>query len=472
MTATDRVGQGDRFGLARAVADAVLYEGYVLYPYRASARKNQMRWQFGVLAPPAYARAEGSERSTMRTEVVVDPGSDAVLSVRIRCLQVQHRCVEAVRPDGTFVSVDGLAVDGVRWVPWDEAVEHEIDLEPVPLLPLGDGLASVVVELPAGDEIELLHANGGALVGRAVRRRERVNGLVRIGAQWADGDGALLKLSIDVENTTDWNDPGADRDAAMGRSLLAVHTLLAVDDGAFVSLLDPPAYAAAAVAGCLNDGTFPVLAGERLDDGAASGVVLSSPIILYDHPAVAPESQGDFCDATEIDEILALRVVTLTDEEKAEARGTDPRSAAIIDRCDDMAPEAWERLHGTVRALGATTEPVETVPWWDPGAEGEVDAGVDPSTDTVWIGGVEVGKGTSVRLRPSRRADAHDLFLAGLTATVAGIFHDVDGADHVAVTLDDDPASEMFEWQRRYLYFHPDEIEVLQDTDSGLGAGR
>ena len=481
MTITDRAEQRDRFSVARAVADAVLYEGYVLYPYRASARKNQMRWQFGVLTPLSYALAEGSEHSAMRTEAIVDPGPDAVLTVRIRCLQVQHRAIEALGPEGAFVPVDGLAVDGVRWVAWDEAVDHEVDLEPVHLLPLGDRLAEVAVELPAGDEIELLHSAAGTLVGRAVRRRERVDGRVRVGSQWADGLGALLKVTVEVENTTAWPEPAErdaaeppDRDAAMSRSLVAVHTLLAVDDGVFVSLLDPPAYAATAVEGCLNEGTFPVLVGPGIGGTAigttaigttanAGDLVLSSPIILYDHPAVAPESEGDFCDATEIDEILALRVLTLTDDEKAEARGTDRRSAAIIDRCDEMTPEAWERLHGTVRALRpAPDEEPEPLPWWDPGVDGDV----DPATATVWIGGVEVGKGTPVRLRPSRRADAHDLFLAGLDATVAGIFHDVDGADHVAVTLDDDPASEMFEWQRRYLYFHPDEIEVLSRHDS------
>jgi len=194
-----------------------------------------------------------------------------------------------------------------------------------------------------------------------------------------------------------------------------------------------------------------------------SPLVLSAPIILYDDPAVAPESAGDFCDATEIDEILALRVLTLTDEEKAEARGTDARSAAIIDRCDDMAPEAWARLHGTVRSLEArrrTADASEPLAWWDPG----VDDQVDPSTDTSMVGEVEVGKGTHVRLRTSRRADAHDLFLAGQNATVAAVFHDVDGNVHFAVTLDDDPASELFEWQRRYLYFHPEEIEVLTDA--------
>jgi hypothetical protein len=242
-------------------------------------------------------------------------------------------------------------------------------------------------------------------------------------------------------------------------SLVAVHTMLAVDGGRFVSLLDPPEGAATAVADCRNDGAFPILVGD--DD-----VVLSSPIILYDHPEVAPESPGDLYDATEIDEILALRVLTLTDEEKAEARGTDPRAAAIIDRCDDMPPEIWERLHGAVRALdlvpasapAATEADVpEAVPWWDP----EVDASVDPFADSVWVAGHEICKGSPVRLRPSHRSDAQDLFLAGMDATVAGVFKDVDGTEQVAVSIDADPATEELAWQGRYLFFHPDEVEPL-----------
>ena len=232
--------------------------------------------------------------------------------------------------------------------------------------------------------------------------------------------------------------------------------MLAVNDGAFVSLLDPPRDATDAVAGCANEGTFPVL--------IASDVMLSSPIILYDHPVVAPESPGDLYDATEIDEILALRVLTLTDDEKAEARATDPRAAAIVERCDTMPPEVWQRLHGAVRTLepaGPAPEAVATTPWWDPGA----DSSVDPGTDSLTISGVEVARGSAVRLRPSRRADAHDLFLAGLTATVAGVFRDVDGNVHVAVTVDDDPATDALAWQGRYLYFHPDEVEPLGDRE-------
>ena len=444
----------DRFAAARAVADAVLYEGYVLYPYRASARKNQIRWQFGVLVPPAQVEHDPCERSSCRTECVVDPGDAPRLHVRVRCLQVQSRSLDRQSRAGQWIGpVDELVVGDAKWVPWDEAVEHEIDLPPISLLPLGEPTA-VPFLLPEGSDVEEL-ADPTGVVGRAVRERERVSGLVRITSEWAPGPGALLSLRVTVENSTDWSEKGASRDDVVRRSLVAVHTLLAIEDGGFLSLLDPPEDATVSVAACNNEGTWPVLIDE------ADTVILSSPIILYDHPAVAPESPGDLFDATEIDEILALRVLTLTDDEKAEARGTDARAAAIVDRVDDLPPEVWERLHGAVRSIGPVDEPAAgSVPWWDPGS----DSMFDPSADTILIGGVEVGAGTRVRLRPSRRADAHDLFLAGLTAVVAGVFNDVDGGVHIAVTLDDDPASAELAWQGRYLYFQADELELLPDV--------
>ncbi len=249
--------------------------------------------------------------------------------------------------------------------------------------------------------------------------------------------------------------PTASRDEVMRRSLVAVHTLLAIDDGSFVSSLDPPPPAAAAVAGCHNDGTFPVLVGDGGD------VMLSSPIILYDQPEIAPESLGDLYDATEIDEILALRVLTLTDDEKSEARGTDARAAAIVDRCDDMPPEVWARLHGAIRSITPVVEEPEPIlPWWDPDA----DRAVDPWSECTEVAGVELCAGSKVVLRPGhRRADAHDMFLAGMNATVTGVFRDAEGEVHLAVTVDDDPANEELAWQGRYLFFHPDEVEPQKE---------
>ncbi len=421
-----------------------------------------------MLAPQPYALATGAERSTCRTECIVDAGDAAELSVRVRYLQVQQRTVEMTMPAIGFAEVGELDVDDTRVVPWDEALEHEIDLPPFRLLPAAAPPRTIHIHVAGGDSCEELRSPSGELVGRIRRRVRELAAAVRVTVDWADGLEPLLKVTVDVSNETDWIDTEASRDTVVRRSLVAVHTLLAIDDGTFVSLLDPPAAAVEAARGCHNDGTYPVLIGDDT-------VVLSSPIILYDHPEVAPESDGPLYDATEIDEILALRVLTLTDDEKAEARATDPRAAAIVDRIDEMRPEVWERLHGTMRELHTTdatiggVEPPEQspLPWWEPA----VDAAVDPWTDTVVVAGVEVCTGTSVRLRPSRRADAHDMFFDGMIATVAGVFHDVDGELHVAVTVDDDPATEALLAHGRYLFFHPDEVEPLRDPAAADATG-
>ena len=112
-------------------------------------------------------------------------------------------------------------------------------------------------------------------------------------------------------------------------------------------MTDPPEWAAAEVAACENIGTWPVLAGPA----ECRDLMLSSPVILYDHPEVAPESAGDLFDATEIDEILTLRTLALTDAERQEARATDPRAADLIDRLDGLPPEMLERMHGAIRYL-------------------------------------------------------------------------------------------------------------------------
>jgi hypothetical protein len=458
--------EADRFATARAVADAVLYEGYVLYPYRASSRKNQARFQWGVLTPEGFSRAEGSERWSTRTECLIDPGPDPVLTVRLRCLQVQHRGCERAVAD-SFEPVSSLEVDGVVHAEWDEAIDRIVDVGPLALSTLVESSHQETFALPDGSETELVKDSAGHLAGRFVRHREQLAGLVRVSAQRPDDALPFTKVTVSVENATPWSGSSLHRDDVMAQSLIAVHTMLAVDDGRFVSLLDPPDEAAPAARSCRSEGSYPVLIG-------ADDVVLSSPIILYDHPEVAAQSPGDLYDSLEIDEILALRVMTLTEEEKSEARGTDRRAAAIIDRCDDLSAETLSTLHGQMRPVDAPMEMDPEVPtwsepdvtsggvsWWDP----EVDASFDPWTETVWVGGVAVTKGAAVRLRPSHRADAHDIFLVGLTATVAGVFTDVDGDQHVAVTVDDDPATEELAWQGRYLFFHPDEVEPLVEQE-------
>jgi hypothetical protein len=445
---------------ARTVADAVLYEGYLLYPYRSSSRKNQVRWQFGVLGPPGAAAAGIGEEPDMAVQCLVRGGPDAAIQVYLRFLQLQVRIVERIVDGGGFSPVAELRVDAATYLPWDEAVEREVALGPFALDDLRSTL-QVPVDVPGGDDVEELPDAAGNIVGRTVRRRTPLSALLRLSAV---PDGQVHRLEVRVENTA--ADPHGHREAATRTSLLGSHLLLVAQDSAvFVSLLDPPDDARDAASRCTQHRCWPVLTG---DDGATD-IVLASPIILYDYPAVAPESAGALFDSTEIDEILTLRVLTLTDEEKAAARATDAHAAAIIDRCEAMTPDELQRLHGVLRdphesvrpAVDDATFETGDAPWWDPG----VDASVQPEVDSVVVAGQHVQKGSIVRVHPSRRADAQDLFYAGQVAQVAAVHRDVDGGTHVAVTLVDDPAADLHDWYGRYLYFAPDELEPLDISD-------
>ncbi|WP_232247390.1 hypothetical protein [Kitasatospora azatica] len=460
-----------RFSAARQLADAVLFEGYVLYPYRASAAKNRMRWQFGVLVPPAWGTDQG-EQSFQRTECLMEPRRGATLFLELRFLHAQRRTVQRLRADGSFEAVAELELAERVLTPWDEGVEERVQLA-VPVAELGEEIRSVPFASPAREEIEPVHDESDRPVGRLVRRREELRGAVRISATELPGPYSVRKLTAVVENTSDWSpEPAADREAALPRSLVSAHLLLALDHGSFLSPTDPPEWAKAATAGCENLHTWPVLAGEP----GSTDLLLSSPIILEDHAAIAPESPGVLYDALEIDEILALRTAALTDQEKREARGTDARAAAVIDLADSMPPEVLERLHGVVRSLREITEPAVAAstaadpleqllspgaPWWDPAS----DRSVDPDRDQVLVDGRPIGAGSRVVLRPGRRrTDAQDIFLHGRSAQVEAVLHDVDGGVHLAVTVDGDPGADIRREQGRFLYFQPDELAPLEDA--------
>ena len=337
------------------MADAVLYEGYLLYPYRRSSSKNRVRWQFGVLAPRAWVEQTGVVSTSVagsadawhqQTECLLQGPDSATIDVRLRFLHLQHRSVEERSADGTFVQRDALDIGGQRYLTFDEAVPREFDIVVQVGELRGDG-HTTTIEVPGGEDVELLGDSG-----RLVRRRWPLSATMQISTVPVEVPLPLHRLRLITENTADSIATEASRADALKRSLVATHSLLGVRGGSFLSLLDPPSWAAAAAKQCRNVHTFPVLAGAP----GSQHLMLSSPILMdYDYPRVSPESQGDLFDATEIDEILSLRALTLTDEEKREARATDPRAAAIIDRVEEFPREVFERLHGAVRSLRPIT---------------------------------------------------------------------------------------------------------------------
>lgn len=433
---------------ARAVADAVLYEGYLLYPYRATSSKNQARWQFGVLGPPGAEPSGLGEDPSISAQLLVHHGTG--LRFVVRFLHLQHRRAERTVDTGGYEHVDTLTTPTGSWLTWDEAIATELSYGPWYFT---DEQCSFPVSAPSTVDIEELAG------GRLVRERHGVHGLLEVAPEAVAAEETLHRVTVTVRNT---GAAAADRRDAIARSMIGTHVLVEAVSGGFVSLLEPPDNALSAARGCEHHRCFPVLAGPAGCDELA----LISPIILYDHPEIAEASRGDLFDATEIDEILTLRVMTMTDDEKAQARATDPRAARIIDQCDGMSVEAMMDLHGVLRdphadpdagRVGLIPAIPEGVDWWDPLA----DNAVAPDVDGVLINGVRVARGSRVRLRPRRRADAQDMFVAGKAARVTSVHEDVEGGKHVGVVVEDHPDAALPESYGRYLYFSPDEIEPL-----------
>jgi hypothetical protein len=446
----------------RRIADAVLYEGYLLYPYRASAVKNRLRWQFGVVMPPGYAAADPSERSYTQAECLVEGGEAATITVALRFLQVVQRSVQRWTGD-RYTPVEVLQVDGAPLTAWQEGVEREI-LVAVPALPHEHPF-----RIDAAVRTEPVRDGRGRLIGRVVRRHATLCGAVTVASRPEPGPWRARRLRVRVENRTPLPHAG-DRAQALPAALVACHTVIGLAGAAFVSMMDPPEWAAGAVAGCVNEGTWPVLAGPP----GRRETMLCAPIILYDHPEIAPESPGDLFDATEIDELLTLRTLTLSAAEKRAARATDPRAAALIDRTEALGAAQLRRLHGAARgprrpepAASSPAPPAERpAPPPGPGAPGApTGAPADPgAAATVVVAGRAVRAGSRVRLRPgSRRSDAQDMFLTGRVAVVEAVLRDVDDHPYLAVTLVDDPAAEVCRSHGRFRYFAPDEVEPAVD---------
>jgi hypothetical protein len=283
----------------RKIADAVLYEGYILWPYRRSALKNTRRFTFGGVTPG----------EPMRTEVLLEAGPDHTLEVTVRFLQTVRR-----QPCRDGEPVDELTVDGERHLAFEEATEREVSIE---------GPGRVPIAIPAGRVEERLSEDASV-----VRSWCAIDGEAAVDVQPLRP--GLFRVCVDISNAT----PG---EAA---TLCSTHTILRVAGGGFVSALAPIAAEA-----CRNEGTWPVLVGEP----GERHTMLSSRIILEEYPRVAPESPGDLFDGGEIDQLLTLNILSLTDEEKAEMRASDPRAREILERTEALSEEELIRLHGAIR---------------------------------------------------------------------------------------------------------------------------
>ncbi|HEY3763850.1 MAG TPA: hypothetical protein VGL44_01720 [Gaiellales bacterium] len=272
-----------------SLLDALLYEGYALYPYTDVSAKNATPTPFGIVYPPDYARHTQSAHDRLRLQGIAEAPAGARVQAEVRLLlpapEGGHRA-EATRLQTLSGSIDGLAVAG---------------------------------------RFETFDLNG--TLGRMRLSAERLH-------------PGIWRVSVCVHNATPVDGAALDRPSALRRSLLSTHPILRIDGGRFVSPLERDGLLGAAVAGCESVNTYPVLATDEDD------VLVGATIALPDHPRLAPESRGNLFDGTEIEEALVLHVMALSDGEREQVAAGDPAIRAMIERTAAATPEDLLRLHG------------------------------------------------------------------------------------------------------------------------------
>ena len=354
-----RAGRDMNSKLVEEIANAVLYEGYMLYPYRPSSVKNRQRWNFGVVYPRNYSELQkGSDPWNTQTECLVSGSADTTINVKVRFLQGIARTVgeletprrELYENDDPKIPSSPAALEQ-QPQSWQEGAERDVLVESVSLGRLAAEPLSQPFTLAPCRTTEPVRDADGLIAKLVVRNQESIFGRVALSATRLQED--LFKVTLTVLNETILADAAtARRERAIMQSLLSAHSVLSVEDGEFVSLLETPEDLKEFATQCKNISTWPVLVGEQ----GSRDAMLSSPIILYDYPQIAPESAGDLFDGTEIDEILALRILTLTEDEKNEMRQGDDRARQVLERTEALPEEQFLKLHGVLRGMRPSPE--------------------------------------------------------------------------------------------------------------------
>jgi hypothetical protein len=327
---------------------------------------------------------------------------------------------------------------------WQEAVERDVRVPELTVRDLLDHPHTHPFVFEASETRESPVEGSPAEIRR---RHERIAGVIEVTAQTIDAE--VAKITIRTTNRSLVPpDAIADQDAILMRTFASTHTILHTPNGEWISLLEPPAESAVAASACRNTGAWPVLLGDEAKH--EHDTMLASPIILYDYPKIAPESAGDLFDGGEIDEILTLRIMTMTDAEKAEMRQVDGYARRILERTESLPSEQLLRMHGVLREVPAMDAAAD---FFNPQQKA---AGAT-------VAGVYLQKGDRVRIRPKKRADAMDMILAGKVAVIESVEQDIEGAIHFALVMDDDPGQDIgyARMPGHRFFYGSDEVEPL-----------
>jgi hydrogenase maturation protease len=344
-----------------------------------------------------------------------------------------------------FEIVPDMQMGDQLYQTWQEAVERKVELAPFALS--GAVKISHEFNFRSSRALAPIRGDDGRISAIVVRRQDAVRGVIEVSAKAVDDSVSKVRVRI-INCTAVSKQQLENQSSVIMRTFTSTHTILQTQGGEWISLTDPPPAYANAAAACKNIGAWPVLVGE--ESKGERDAMLSSPIILYDYPQIAPESPGDLFDGLEIDEILTLRVMAMSDAEKVEMRQVDEQARRILERTEAMPGEHLLKMHGVMRSVRSSNEDF-----------------FNPTTrlETANVAGVEVKAGDRVRIRPKKRADAMDMVLDGKIAVIEAVEQDVEGGVQLALVIDDDPGHDlgMMRQPGHRFFYSVDEVEPIKE---------
>jgi len=285
------------------ITTSLLYEGYALYPYRTTALKNKTPIPFGVIYPEKYGAQNKYSDSRMRTESLLIGNDETELIVTIKFLQVHNSNNEWQAEERQVIS---------RQVNIRDLLCNNIDL----FFKFSGQNDSLEIE------------------GHATIHLKKMNG-------WKD----TFLLSVSIANTTPVPD-NVSGHKILEYAFVSTHTILECRNGEFISEQNPREEFRELVKGCHNLRTYPVLIDEE------NTTMLSSPIILYDHPKINNESKGELFDGTEMEEALWLHINALTESEKEQLSTVDEKIQSLLDTAKQITPTELIHLHDYLKPTG------------------------------------------------------------------------------------------------------------------------
>ncbi|MGI8952070.1 MAG: hypothetical protein ACR2FN_10845 [Chitinophagaceae bacterium] len=331
------------------ITQTLLYEGYALYPYHRSAIKNQKPIPFGVVFPQQYNIYNEHSHSKMQTQCIVTGSDNLQINISVRFLhllkvEIFEKDLQQKTSESDFVQVHNVSLNGKIYQAGWQTIERKISTGNLQISQLIKNRKVIFIKFDKVYDTTNISDENGETVAKQINSVSQIKGTIIVEAESVKNTQNAFRITVTVTNTTPFeNTEAITRDEVLTQSFLSTHIILNTSDGQFISHQDPDEKWKTVIDECANINTWPILIDE------ANTTLLSSPIILYDHPQINPQSHGDLFDSTEIEEALLLHVNLLSDEEKKRISQSDEKLQAMLKKVGEITPEELINFHSGLK---------------------------------------------------------------------------------------------------------------------------